>query len=718
MKKLGIILFLLGCFFTGISQQKIIIRGAGAIDTTGKFVYDVFLSNDSLFYSKGGNNVYIGKLIAVTDDSLQTVMRRSSVLTESSSIVNNTPNEPYYNITMDTAGSKVAYDNLSLKFGHELVWIGGGDSASIVNIGNNGIQGVVIKNSGNSAEFRMTNSSEDIGLITKFNGLSQYNEATVPSGNSAPGVFHLKTETGAHYAFPRSKPTLNQILKVTDTTTYPDMQVLSWVDGIDSLKVDSVKVYSSTCVDTFKYWVSGTPTTIATVDKQNGLNSGGVVTPAATDTTFDVTAAVYKILCTRYASAAALVTLNGNSDSSKGRIDVIGVNTSGVAFGLQGTNATNPIAPALSATQLGLATVTFPPLSDSGIVNIYNNFDFNGIDSSAYRQVATTPDSLCFIFTSLLRSDTICSTRSTLIDSLRRLAGSVNVEARKGGVWITQYQDSVGSGGGGGVGTLQQVLTTGSTLTTDNTIDVDGNQIFFDDVVKFNAKSRLAGSTFSEMQVAQGEFFAKSENATVGTILNLSAGLGYLSNSFGATDTLKFKFVNPPIRSTVDYFYGSSNDTLVKAQAVTISQLTDSLNILRDSLAAYRAQDTVYTESGIQTVYSGDSTKIRLPYKSYVALLSQSGTDAPTAIVLQNDFDGNIIWARSSTGNYTATLSGAFTENKSWCVVNNTNDAADAGYFSLRRVDSDSFIMSTFDISVTNVDDLLINTSVEIRVYY
>jgi len=151
---------------------------------------------------------------------------------------------------------------------------------------------------------------------------------------------------------------------------------------------------------------------------------------------------------------------------------------------------------------------------------------------------------------------------------------------------------------------------------------------------------------------------------------------------------------------------------------VSQSTLNDSLNILRDSLAAYRAQDTVYTESGIQTVYSGDSTKIRLPYKSYVALLSQSGTDAPTAIVLQNDFDGNIIWARSSTGNYTATLSGAFTENKSWCVVNNTNDAADAGYFSLRRVDSDSFIMSTFDISVTNVDDLLINTSVEIRVYY
>lgn len=235
-------------------------------------------------------------------------------------------------------------------------------------------------------------------------------------------------------------------------------------------KVDSVTFTSSTCVDTINVYRAGVKTQ-KTFDKVNGLLSGGEVTPGANDTTFNVAAAVYNAQCVRYTSDATPITLNGNSDSAKGRIDVIGVNTSGVAFGLQGTNATNPIAPALSATQLGLATVTFPPLSDSGIVNIYNNFDFNGIDSSAYRQVTTTPDSLCFIFTSLLRSDTICSTRSTLIDSLRRLAGSVNVEARKGGVWITQFTDSVGSGGGGSQN-LNQVLAVGNnTDTTINFVD-------------------------------------------------------------------------------------------------------------------------------------------------------------------------------------------------------------------------------------------------------
>jgi hypothetical protein len=213
--------------------------------------------------------------------------------------------------------------------------------------------------------------------------------------------------------------------------------------------VDSVVVKSSGCVDTFYQWKQGVRTIITTVDEQNGINSGGAVTVGTNDTTFNVAAAVYKIGCVRYSSNAASLVLNGNSDSAKGRIDVIGVNSSGAVFAIQGQNLTNPIAPSLSATQLGLATVYFPPLKDSGITNIYNNVNVNGIDSSAYISVATTPDSLCFIFTSRRRSDTICTTRGSGggIDSLRRIG--INVSALKNGVWTNQFIDSVGSGGDG-----------------------------------------------------------------------------------------------------------------------------------------------------------------------------------------------------------------------------------------------------------------------------
>ena len=51
-------------------------------------------------------------------------------------------------------------------------------------------------------------------------------------------------------------------------------------------------------------------------------------------------------------------------------------------------------------------------------------------------------------------------------------------------------------------------------------------------------------------------------------------------------------------------------------------------------------------------------------YLVYTALLSQSGTDAPVATVLQNTLGGTVVWSRNTTGDFSATLVGAFTTNK------------------------------------------------------
>jgi len=177
--------------------------------------------------------------------------------------------------------------------------------------------------------------------------------------------------------------------------------------------VDSVVVKSSGCVDTFYQWKQGVRTLITTVDEQNGLNSGGAVTVGANDTTFNVASAVYKLGCVRFSSSSGTVVLNGNSDSTRGRYDVIGVNNSGAIFAIQGTRGTNPAVPSVNpATQIGLASVYFPPLKDSGIVNIYNTTNVNGVDSNAIYQVDVTADSLCFIFISLRDRDTVCTTQS------------------------------------------------------------------------------------------------------------------------------------------------------------------------------------------------------------------------------------------------------------------------------------------------------------------
>jgi hypothetical protein len=53
-----------------------------------------------------------------------------------------------------------------------------------------------------------------------------------------------------------------------------------------------------------------------------------------------------------------------------------------------------------------------------------------------------------------------------------------------------------------------------------------------------------------------------------------------------------------------------------------------------------------------------------VPYKSYVALLTQTGTNAPVATVLENTLGGTPVWSYSDTGLYLLTLTGAWVTNK------------------------------------------------------
>lgn len=105
-------------------------------------------------------------------------------------------------------------------------------------------------------------------------------------------------------------------------------------------------------------------------------------------------------------------------------------------------------------------------------------------------------------------------------------------------------------------------------------------------------------------------------------------------------------------------------------------------------------------------------------YKKYVALLSQTGTSAPTATVLENTI-GNIVWTRSFLGYYEGTLTGAFITNKTFIVCGSADVSAGGGDIALLeaiRLNSNTVRIRTFDnFSVS--DDMLVNTSIEIRVY-
>ncbi len=67
---------------------------------------------------------------------------------------------------------------------------------------------------------------------------------------------------------------------------------------------------------------------------------------------------------------------------------------------------------------------------------------------------------------------------------------------------------------------------------------------------------------------------------------------------------------------------------------------------------------TLATTEGLEAVAEATEPKV------YVALLSQTGTDDPTAVVLKNTLGGEVVWTRENTGLYYGTLLGAFPQFK------------------------------------------------------
>jgi hypothetical protein len=99
-------------------------------------------------------------------------------------------------------------------------------------------------------------------------------------------------------------------------------------------------------------------------------------------------------------------------------------------------------------------------------------------------------------------------------------------------------------------------------------------------------------------------------------------------------------------------------------------------------------------------------------YKVYTALLTQTGTDAPVATVLENTL-GNITYSYSEVGSYNINSSSLFTENKTFIFINNGDSLSNkANYESSNIIQIESL-----NNSITSENGLLLNTSIEIRVY-
>jgi hypothetical protein len=132
--------------------------------------------------------------------------------------------------------------------------------------------------------------------------------------------------------------------------------------------------------------------------------------------------------------------------------------------------------------------------------------------------------------------------------------------------------------------------------------------------------------------------------------------------------------------------------------------------LINEQSQAYTMQDI------IDTVPSGPA------YKVYTALLSQSGTNNPTVIVLENTMVNPVTIERQSAGNYTVSCNdfNFFTVNKT--AISAISPNANGPIIRTAVNNPTTFRIETYNNSITqpysvSSDNVLNLSMVEIRVY-
>ena len=107
-------------------------------------------------------------------------------------------------------------------------------------------------------------------------------------------------------------------------------------------------------------------------------------------------------------------------------------------------------------------------------------------------------------------------------------------------------------------------------------------------------------------------------------------------------------------------------------------------------------------------------------YKEYVALLTQSGGNAPTAVVLSNTLGGVPVWTKNNIGVYYLILIGAFPVDKTFYTKMIHGSSVDSLICEMYTVSDDTMGIScsqnTGGVS-RGVDDVLSKIPISIKVY-
>jgi hypothetical protein len=265
------------------------------------------------------------------------------------------------------------------------------------------------------------------------------------------------------------------------------------------------------------------------------------------------------------------------------------------------------------------------------------------------------------------------------------------------------FAPSIGTTANGSVASPALGYTAEDVANKQNSLAVDGTGAKYTtvDAVNSGLNAKISG-TGTTNQLAR---FTASGAVGNSGLLSDGTNITFPNNATfnGASlfnGNLFADFINPNTGNLLTILNGGSNNLLIKGKTVVQGTVTASPAELETELATL-----------------GQVNSFR-PYKVYTALLSQSGTNAPVATVLENTLGGTVVWSRNVTGAYTATLTGAFTTNKTFINISNTSAGANPplNYVIAYKTSVNTVVIQTYYNGAGN-DTLLDNSSIEIRVY-
>ena len=135
------------------------------------------------------------------------------------------------------------------------------------------------------------------------------------------------------------------------------------------------------------------------------------------------------------------------------------------------------------------------------------------------------------------------------------------------------------------------------------------------------------------------------------------------------------------------------------------------------SSATANSIDIFAGKSGFWSLVTSSAPAGNVAVKAYRALVTQSSTSAPTATVLENSLGGTVVWARGSTGTYTATLAAAFTADKTFVMSSGSTGAITAVKDVVTARTSADVITVNTGAAGTAADGILSAYAIEILVY-